>query len=289
MMKKLLLASAASALVAGAASAADLPRRAPPPVFTPVPVFTWTGFFAGADTAYTFTDRQRITTFGNDAVTAGNVAANRRPAAVSNTTDGLANIGGGFGYNYQFTPGSGFVVGVAANWTWNDIHKNTLYVGAPLAGGVLPNVSNFRQSLEWLGTATGRLGYAFDRVLVYGFGGFAYGQVQYDANFYNPGLALQFAGRYGDLETGYAYGGGIEYALPADSFLNFFSLGKYIGIKSEAVTLKVEYQHYDLGTRNVLVAPFNPAVVPAAGSYTSRFRTEGNMVKAGFNYKFGGL
>ncbi len=45
MMKKLLLASAASALVAGAASAADLPRRAePPPVFTPVPVFTWTVF-----------------------------------------------------------------------------------------------------------------------------------------------------------------------------------------------------------------------------------------------------
>ena len=288
MIKKLLLASAASALLAGAASAADLPRRAaPPPVFTPIPVFTWTGFFAGADTAYTFTDRQRITTFGNDSVTAGNVLANRRPAGVRNETDGLANIGGGFGYNYQFTPGSGFVVGVAANWTWNDIHKNTLFVGAPLAGSVIPNVSNFRQSLEWLGTATGRIGYAFDRFLVYGFGGFAYGQVQYDANFYNPGLVLQYAGRSTDLETGYAYGGGIEYALPTDSFLNFLSVGKYLGIKSEAVTLKVEYQHYDLGSRSVLVAPTGFAA--AVGSYTSRFRTEGDMVKAGFNYKFGGL
>ncbi|MBE7199667.1 MAG: porin family protein, partial [Parafilimonas terrae] len=44
------------AAVATAASAADLPRRAaPPPVFTPVPVFTWTGFYGGLETSYTFT------------------------------------------------------------------------------------------------------------------------------------------------------------------------------------------------------------------------------------------
>ncbi len=74
MIKKVLLATAASALVATAASAADLPARAaPPPVFTPVPVFTWTGFYAGLESAYTFTDNQRITTTGLTAVTAGNV------------------------------------------------------------------------------------------------------------------------------------------------------------------------------------------------------------------------
>ncbi len=44
MIKSLLTAGTAVALSVGAASAADLPRRAaPPPVFTPVPVFTWTG------------------------------------------------------------------------------------------------------------------------------------------------------------------------------------------------------------------------------------------------------
>ena len=41
------------------------------------------------------------------------------------------------------------------------------------------------------------------------------------------------------IQTGYAYGGGIEYAIPTSSFLNVF--------KSSAVTLKVEYLHYVIG------------------------------------------
>ncbi|MGU3541339.1 porin family protein, partial [Methylobacterium sp. A54F] len=47
-----------------------------------------------------------------------------------------------------------------------------------------------------------------------------------------------------DFQTGWAAGGGIEYALPTDSFLNFF--------RSSAVTLKVEglYVNLDRGNRN---------------------------------------
>ncbi|MCJ2067244.1 porin family protein, partial [Methylobacterium sp. J-030] len=62
MIKKLLLASAATALLTGAASAADLPRRAaPPPVFTPVPVFTWTGAYFGINAGYAFDASSRST------------------------------------------------------------------------------------------------------------------------------------------------------------------------------------------------------------------------------------
>ena len=45
--------------------------------------------------------------------------------------------------------------------------------------------------------------------------------------------------------------------------------------------------HYDLGSRNVLVG-----AIPGVGlgnGYISRFRSEGNIVRAGFNYKFGGF
>ena len=287
MIKKLLLSSVATLIAAAGASAADLPRREMPPVFTPVPVFTWTGGFAGLESAYTFTDRERIITSGNTAATRDNVANLRRPPTTFTEQDGIANIGGGFGYNYQFTPGSGFVVGVAANFDWTDIHKNRFVLGnGNAAAPALPNPSAFRQSLEWLGTANGRIGYAFDRFLVYGTGGFAFGDVQYDANFYTPAGVLQFAGRETGLETGYNYGGGIEYAIPTDSVLNYFSVGKYLGIKSEAVTLKAEYIHYDLGSRNVFVGP-RPGFAP--NSYTSRFETQGNLVRAGFNYKFGGF
>ena len=53
------------------------------------------------------------------------------------------------------------------------------------------------------------------------------------------------------------------------------------------MTIKAEYLHYDLGSRNVIVGSFN-GVGPSAG-YISRFRTEGSIIRAGFNYKFGGL
>ncbi|SFJ73907.1 outer membrane immunogenic protein, partial [Methylobacterium brachiatum] len=52
-MTKLIASLAAFTALTGAAAAADLPRRAaPPPVFTPVPVFTWTGAYFGINAGY---------------------------------------------------------------------------------------------------------------------------------------------------------------------------------------------------------------------------------------------
>ncbi|WP_200938229.1 MULTISPECIES: porin family protein [unclassified Methylobacterium] len=293
MMMKLLLAGTAALLAVGSASAADLPRRVEPaPAFVPVPVFTWTGFYAGTHSSYSFSDSQQIRTVGNNdgsttTNTIGNVQTLRRPPSLRSEQDGRGNFGAGVGYNHQFTPGSGFVVGVEADWTWTDLRKNYLYLGPALAAnGGVPDPSSFRQGLNWLGTAQGRVGYAFDRVLVYGTGGFAYGDVNYNAKFYNGALALAYLGRNDGIETGYVYGGGIEYAIPADSFLSRYSIiGNLLG--ASAITLKAEYLRYDLGSRNVTVAA--TGLTPATGSYTSRFTTEGSIVRAGFNYKFGGF
>jgi opacity protein-like surface antigen len=54
MSRKFLLASVgALALTGSAALAADLPSRAPPPVYLPpAPVFTWTGIYVGGQIGY---------------------------------------------------------------------------------------------------------------------------------------------------------------------------------------------------------------------------------------------
>ncbi|MFE1600965.1 outer membrane protein [Methylobacterium sp. ID0610] len=284
MLKTALLTGAATALLAGAAAAADLPARAaPPPAIIPIPVFSWTGFYAGLHTDYVFTDRQRITTTGNDPLTIGNVAALRRAPVINTEVDGFANIGGGFGYNYQFTPGNGFVVGLQADWAWTDLAKNRGYLSptVPVFG------SAYQQGLDWLGTVVGRAGYAFDRFFIFGMGGLAYGDVTTGATFFNPAGALAYTGRVTDFKTGYAYGGGIEYAIPADSFLARLNLLSFVGVQTAAVTLKAEYLHYDLGNRTVLIN--NVGLPGATGSYNARYHTEGNLVRAGFSYKFNGL
>ena len=284
-MKSLLLASSALVAATVAASAADLPRRAaPPPVFQPVPVFTWTGFYAGFNAGYGFgtQDDRAPTVLGvgpaSLLVTAPTVIA------FNNRESNEGFVGGGqIGYNYQFTPGSGFVIGVEADAQYADFgrNRNRFLATGPLAAQQVFNPGGL-SGLDFFGTVRGRLGYAFDRTLVYGTGGFAYGS--------GGGREFGTGVSSNDFQTGWAAGGGVEYALPTDSFLNFF--------KSSAVTLKVEglYVNLDRGTggrgafavdnqgRTVTVT--SPGVVLVSGGQQVR-DTEFAVVRAGLNYKFG--
>ena len=56
MIRKFLLASAGAIALTGSALAADLPSRAPPPVYLPpAPIFTWTGIYVGGQVGYAWT------------------------------------------------------------------------------------------------------------------------------------------------------------------------------------------------------------------------------------------
>lgn len=285
MAKVLLGVGAIIGLMTGTAAAADLPRRAaPPPVFVPLPSFSWTGFYAGVQAGYGFTERQTVRTAATS-VNGSNAdlfIERAGIASLSSRQEGFV-AGGQAGYNYQFTPGAGLVLGIETDIAYTDLDETKRRSrGIFGSGSDSAVVTTTRQSLDFLGTVRGRLGYAFDRVLVYGTGGLAYGNVNYQSASSlqlggAPTLAL-FAGGIDRLETGFAYGGGIEYALPTESFLNVF--------RSSAVTLKVEYLHYDLGKRSVPLTG-SSGLAQSLVEATSRFRSEGSVVRVGLNYKFG--
>ncbi len=285
-VKKLLTSFAAFTALTAAATAADLPRRAAPPVFTPVPVFTWTGFYAGFNAGYGFdvSPRTNGATIVNlpagSPLVVGPLAPSQAVFGGSRSLDGFSG-GGQIGYNYQFTPGAGLVIGIEADAQYVDFGRNRnrflLTPGfAPAANIAFVN-PNGLSSLDFFGTVRGRIGYAFDRVLFYGTGGFAYGS----------GGGRQFGlpnNSTDDFRTGYAAGGGVEYALPTDSFLNFF--------RSSAVTFKVEglYVNLDRNNRNNGLFAFNAATGAsffAPGFVGRRNDTEFAVVRAGLNYKFG--
>lgn len=304
-MKKLFLASSLLAGMSATASAADLPRRFDaPPAYAPLPVFTWTGFYLGANAGYGFntgnTDRTTTTIgvtpatglFQNNTgstFTDGQIAfANRQ------STNGFVG-GAQAGYNYQFTPGRGVVVGVETDIQYAGFGGRNRFAanagsngGAVTPGGLVPGTlvfnPNGQQGLDYFGTVRGRLGYAFDRTLLYATGGFAYGGGGDDS-----GLPSGF----GDsTKLGWTAGGGVEYALPTTSFLNFLG--------SSAVTLKLEGLYVNLENDRRLNGAFaqnsagriisigDPGTALAAGSTVSRSRdTEFAVVRAGLNYKFG--
>src|SRR5215204_5703453 len=115
-MKKLLLAGAAVAglLAAGAASAADLPSRrmAPAPMapaFAPLPVFTWTGFYIGANVGYAWNNNDNDSFVPNAFVrdNAGRLVPFTGTFDRGDSDGFLAGVH--TGYNMQF---GGFVLGV---------------------------------------------------------------------------------------------------------------------------------------------------------------------------------
>lgn len=256
-MTKGILTTLALVALGGTAFAADLPSRKGP-VYAPVaPIFTWSGFYVGVNAGAAFTDNN-IRTSGTAANTIGNVAASRRPGSISIDDQGF--IGGAqVGYNYQM---GSIVLGAEADIMYTDLEKRTSILGTSGA------TSTFRQELSYLGTVRARLGYAFDRTLVYATGGLAYGDVQNTASFSSAANINQidYFGRRSDVEVGYTVGGGVEYAF------------------TNNISLKAEYLYYDLGKKNV---PVNlTAFGPAGGSYVSKFENNGHIVRAGLNYRF---
>lgn len=274
-MKKILLSAAALVASSAIASSADLPVRAAP--IMAAPAFTWTGFYVGANVGWGRADRDnefnplntlRVPACSNPGaftciVANGSivpVAITNVPPVAAGTTNPISIVGApGFGgtgqgsrdgfvggvqagWNYQFTPGSGVVIGVEVDGQYAGFGRNRndctfggcvgagngfvtagpavalsndpaviataptglAAPGYPAVGGV--NVALFnnafaqqRRRIDGFATARVRLGYAFDRLLVYATGGFAF---------------IEGSNRGGCVGCGFANGAAVAAANP---------------------------------------------------------------------------
>ena len=255
MVRRLLLSTAAAAAMIGAAGAADLPsRRPPPPAYVPpIPIFTWTGFYVGVNAGGAFRTNHGF----DNAVFFGGAAPFLAAGVINNNTGTSARfIGGGqAGFNWQINQ---FVVGVEGD-------------GQALVGGNTNNnnfggFGNNGTRTAFLGTVRGRAGVAFDRFLVYGTGGVAFGSSSWPNTFIGTvgGVPAVFTTNNStNTRVGYAAGAGVEYAFTPNW------------------SAKVEYLFTDLGRNNrSFVAPGGLA------GFTFNNREQNHIVRAGVNYRF---
>jgi len=260
-MKKLLIASAASlALMAGTAQAADFPIT--PAYGGPiiVPAYQWSGFYLGANAGGHF---------GNDKLTTTVTPVFAFPPAdavaidsASPTTLEPAGFIGGLqsGYNWQFNQ---ILVGVEvdANWMGGTARRTLLNIPTSVPNESMSNSTN----AIFLFTARPRLGWVWDRALIYVTGGYAMGNVKF-ADSLTAGTVvgpLTFGSVTTAHMSGWTAGLGFEYGL------------------SEAWTVKAEYLYVDLGTFA------NTAGFPAGDLFTYNHKYTDNVARVGLNYKFG--
>ena len=181
--KSLVLLSALFGMASASAFAADLPMRSAPPVFTPVPVYNWTGFYVGLNAGVGWSNAGNVTVsdprFG--------------PQSISVSSHAGFIGGGQIGYNIQY---SQFVFGLEADIQYANINSSVNW-GTYGRLGVSSGGSG-----EYFGTVRARAGYAIDRTLIYATGGLAYG-----------GLNSSPFGGNATSNVGYAIGGGVEYAF----------------------------------------------------------------------------
>jgi outer membrane immunogenic protein len=235
-----LLAAIAVVGFASIASAADMPTKAPIRKAVGLAPISWTGCYVGANVGGGWGKEELVT-----AATA-NVAAGQDLGKPS-----LSGwIGGGqIGCDYQ--TGS-WVFGVEGMFDAANIR------GSVLDPAGLPTVIFGHTKQDWLGTGTARVGYAFDRALIYAKGGIAW---THYSRFYdnNSGLVIDTES---DRRAGWVIGGGLEYMIVANW------------------SVKAEYNYFNFGNPN-------EAFSGSGGPFVATIHDRAQSVTLGVNYRFG--
>lgn len=246
------LALPLSAGLPAPASAGDLPMPAAPTVYKEPPIsYNWTGFYVG-----------------------GNIGGAWQGLSGSNFSDTIGSSftaptnlqfagGGQVGANYQFW--GSVVVGAEVMFDWLAPSGNTPLTITDPTGTVSGNISS--TDARWLTTATAKLGYAWDRLLLYGKGGGAW-LASATPSISVAGAPASFSGVSNTTTLTWTAGLGLEWAF------------------YENWLVRAEYDYVALPNQTFTVSPGTPTFGGDVITFSNRNLS---IFTVAVDYKFGGL
>ena len=229
---------------------APYPAGAPSPalVYKSPPVryaYDWTGIYFGADGGFGWTLPK------GTLLDAAGTPLTPFSYRVNGPVAGLF-VGG----NYQINK---IVLGVEGDWQWSNLTGNNQILAPLGAVGAFPGGPfTISTTVKDYAAVRGRLGFAFDRFLLFGTGGWAWG---------NPLTSFALVGaapfvNQGGSSTGWTAGVGVDYAF------------------TESVFGRIEYRYTSLATSGFVSVATNSAEDPN--------HLPINDLRAGIAYKFDG-
>src|SRR5262245_42890924 len=230
------------------AAAADLGARpiAKAPVAAPVAVYNWSGFYIGGHVGGLWSDKD-WTEVTNPAVTRN---------LGSNEVSGFL-AGGQIGFNWQV---GAWVFGIEGQASWTDASSDHACRTSVFSGTLVTCSTD----INWVGTVAGRIGYAFNNVLLYAKGGAAFADEDFTMTPTLAGTVLALSGvsTVGKTRTGWMVGAGVEWGFTPNW------------------SAKIEYNFMDFGSETFAFAD------PVFGPTLVDIDQQVHVVKAGINYRF---
>ena len=218
----------------------------------------WTGFHIGIQGGYTWSDMRWI---DSDSSLLPDPGSDTEGPQVLSSQDLTGFFGGGeVGYDYQW---HSWVFGIVGDFSYSEVVTK----GFPLVGDGTNDTSNDRFWVrnDWNGSIAGRIGYAWNKWLLYGKGGVAFGHIKVRQDHAEDVFTAD------DTRWAPLVGVGLEYMITCHW------------------SAKVEYEH-DFYGREAIDGILNEALDSAGGGGPERetydIDMEHNTLRVGLNYKF---
>jgi len=235
------------------AMAADMPVKAPPVAAPPI-VYNWTSCYIGGNVG------GKWATFSRDVVTVPGLFGVPIFGTVGRDSNTEAVYGGQIGCQWQT---GGWVFGIEGDFDGTNLRRTFVagpFAPAPFVPGDALEIRN-----DWQASIRGRLGYAWDRFLVYGTGGVAFADVKATISLVPVVGTPGFFASDSRTSTGWTVGAGFAYAI------------------WDTVDIGVEYR-YSQFDRDSFALGTVGGILPAGFAASSRIET--NEVTARVNWHF---